>query len=42
MVLTKGELGLICVYCKRVNQDEALNGDDIEDICNALKEFNGD
>lgn len=32
----------ICLLAKKLNGDEALNGDDIELITEALKEFNGD
>ena len=32
----------ICLLAKKLNGGEALNGDDIELIAEALKEFNGD
>ena len=42
MTLTKKEVNDICLYCNVCNNGEALNGDDIEQIEKALKEFNGD
>jgi hypothetical protein len=42
MTLNKNELEKICLFCKTINSDETLNGDDIDDIKNALKIFNGD
>lgn len=40
--MNKECLEKICVFCLEVNDGEALNGDDIEEINNALKKFNGD
>jgi len=36
------ELEKICDFIYRLHDEEALNGDDIEDINKALKRFNGD
>ena len=40
--MNKEKLDKICVYCKWVNSNEALNMDDIDAIHKALKEFNGE
>ncbi len=32
----------ICLLAKKLNKNEALNGDDLELVAGALKEFNGD
>ena len=41
-MFTKKELDELCIYIKRLNSDEALNIDDIDQIKKALKKFNGE
>ena len=42
MRLDINELNDICTYIWYINHREPLNGDDIIDIMNALKEWNGE
>lgn len=41
-MITKKDCLEICLLAKRLNGNEALNGDDIELIDKELKIFNGD
>ena len=40
--MNQDQLNKICLFVNKLNKKEALNGDDIYDISEALKEFNGD
>jgi len=40
--MNKKKLDKICLYIKKLNSEEPLNMDDINDIRKALKEFNGE
>ena len=41
-MLEEKELNKICRYIHRLNNKEPLDRDDINDITNALKKFNGE